>query len=222
MSVKRFIIQRLLALYGFSAKTTYRKKGYKILPSRTIRKSLIIKHWDDVLRFMATIKLNHTSASQLFKRLSSYAKENPLYQALKEFGRIIKSIYILTYCNDVELRQDVQKNLNRIELSNKFSHAVFFDNDQEFQVGNQEEQELATSCKVLIQNAIVYWNYLALSELIVKTKDAEEREDLIDSIHRGSILCWRHINLRGTYDFRKVSVGATRFNLTEINQLQIG
>ena len=208
-------------IYGFTSKTTYRRKGYKIVPSRTIKKSLIIKNWDDILRFMATIKLNHTSASQLFKRLSSYAIQNPLYQALKEFGRIIKSIYILTYCNDVDLRQDVQKNLSRIELSNKFSHAVFFDNDQEFQVGSKEEQELATSCKVLIQNAIILWNYLALSELIIQTKDEETREDLIDSIHRGSILCWRHINLRGTYDFRKHSVGAAKFNLAEIQQLQI-
>lgn len=116
-------------IYGFSTKKTYRKMGYRITPSRTINQTLIRNNWDDILRFMATIKLNHATASQLFKRLSSYAKENPLYKALKEFGRIIKSIYVLTYCNDVELRQAVQKNLSRIELSNKFSHAVFFDND---------------------------------------------------------------------------------------------
>jgi TnpA family transposase len=54
---------------------------------------------------MATIKLRYSSASQLFKRLSSYALDHPLYQALKEFGRIIKSQYILTYLDDVELRQ---------------------------------------------------------------------------------------------------------------------
>jgi TnpA family transposase len=59
--------------YSFSAKRTYQKKGYAILPSRTINRKLILKHWDDILRFMATIKTNHTSASQLFKRLSSYA-----------------------------------------------------------------------------------------------------------------------------------------------------
>lgn len=211
-------------IYGFSTKKSYKKKGYKITPSRPINQNVIRKNWDDILRFMATIKLNYATASQLFKRLSSYAKETPLYKALKEFGRIIKSIYVLTYCSDVELRQDVQKNLNRIELSNKFSHAVFFDNDQEFHVGEKEEQELATVCKILIQNAIVLWNYLALSELIVNTEDAEDaeaREELIDSIHRGSVLCWRHINLRGTYDFRKQSVSAGRFNMKEIGQLEI-
>jgi len=88
-------------IYAFSARQTYEKRGYKILPSRTIDLKLIEKGWDDILCFMTTLKLKHTTASQLFKRLSSYAKGHPLYKAIKEFGRIIKSIYILTYFDDV-------------------------------------------------------------------------------------------------------------------------
>jgi TnpA family transposase len=88
-------------LYGFSSKSTYQRRGYSIVPSRTINRKLILKNWDDILRFMATIKLRYSSASQLFKRLSSYAKDHPLYRALKEFGRIIKSQFILTYYDDV-------------------------------------------------------------------------------------------------------------------------
>lgn len=84
-------------IYAFSSKKTYKKQGYKILPSRTINQGLIARHWDDILRFRATIKLKKVTASQLLKRLSSYAKNNPLYKAIKEFGRIIKSIFILTY-----------------------------------------------------------------------------------------------------------------------------
>jgi TnpA family transposase len=66
-------------LYAFSGSKTYENRGYKILPSRTINLKLIERHWDDILRFMATIKLKHCSASILFKRLSSYAKDHPLY-----------------------------------------------------------------------------------------------------------------------------------------------
>jgi TnpA family transposase len=55
----------------------------------------------------------------------------PLYCAIKEFGRIIKSLFILRYIDDVELRQAVEKQLNRIELSNKFSKAILFGNNQE-------------------------------------------------------------------------------------------
>lgn len=81
-------------LYAFSSRKSYQKKGYALLPSRTINRKLILNQWDNVLRFMATIKTRHTTASQLFKRLSSYAKDHPLYRALKEFGRIVKSQFI--------------------------------------------------------------------------------------------------------------------------------
>lgn len=100
-------------IYAFSAKKTYEKRGYKILPSRIINLKLIKNNWDDILRFMVTIKLKHTSASQLLKRLSSYAKDHPLYKALKEFGKIIKSIFILTYFDDLEFRQRIEKQLNK-------------------------------------------------------------------------------------------------------------
>lgn len=61
-------------LYSFASRHTYEKRGYKLLPSRIINLKLIENNWDDILRFMATIKLKHTPGSQLFKRLSSYAK----------------------------------------------------------------------------------------------------------------------------------------------------
>lgn len=208
-------------IYDFSTKMTHRKQGHQIVPSRTINKKLILDNWEDILRFMATIKLNHSSASQLFKRLSSYAHDHPLYRALKEFGRITKTQYILTYYDDVKLRQQVQKQLNRVELSNKFSHAVFFDNDQSFQVGTREEQEIATACKVLLQNAIVLWNYLYLSKTIIDAKDDEERMELIASIAQGSVITWRHVNLRGEYDFRKKVANDTGFDFDKIKSLKI-
>ena len=208
-------------IYSFSAKRTYQKKGYPILPSRTIDHKLILKNWDDILRFMATIKSNHTSASQLFKRLSSYAQTNPLYKALKEFGRIIKSKFILTYYDDLVLRQQIQKQLNRVELTNKFAHAVFFDNDQAFREGTKEEQEIGTACQVLLQNTIVLWNYLYLSDIILKTKDSEQRTFLIEAIGQGSVITWRHVNLRGEYDFTRKPENDPKFDFKKIKSLKI-
>ncbi len=209
-------------IYGFSSKSTYQKRGYSIVPSRTINQKLILKNWEDILRFMATIKLRYSSASQLFKRLSSYAKDHPLYKALKEFGRIIKTKFILTYYDDVELRQRIEKQLNKVELANKFSKAVFFANNQEFQDGTKEEQEIATACKVLIQNAIVLWNYLHLSQRLSNIADPSEREDMVASITGGSILAWRHVNLQGEYDFRRSAANDDPFDMQKILALKIG
>lgn len=209
-------------IYGFSSKSTYQKRGYSIVPSRTINQKLILKNWEDILRFMATIKLRYSSASQLFKRLSSYAKDHPLYRALKEFGRIIKTKFILTYYDDAELRQRIEKQLNKVELANKFSKAVFFANNQEFLDGTKEEQEIATGCKVLIQNAIILWNYLYLSQRLSITADPGEREDMIVAITGGSITVWRHVNLQGEYDFTRPAANEALFDMQRILALKIG
>ena len=209
-------------LYGFSSKSTYQRRGYSIVPSRTINRKLILKNWDDILRFMATIKLRYSSASQLFKRLSSYAKDHPLYRALKEFGRIIKSQFILTYYDDVELRQRIEKQLNKVELANRFSAAVFFANNQEFQVGTKEEQEIATACKVLMQNAIVLWNYLYLSQRLSSTADPDDRQDMLEAITSGSIIAWAHVNMQGEYDFTRPAANDDVFDMAKILALKLG
>ncbi len=208
-------------IYAFSTRKTYEKRGFKVLPSRTINQKIIIKHWDDILRFMATIKLKEATASQLLKRLSSYARDNPLYKALKEFGRTIKSLFILTYYDDVKLRQRVEKQLNRIELSNKFSNAVFYANNREFKQATREEQETAIGCKLLIQNAIVLWNYLYLSQLLVNCIDDKERSDMVEMIRKGSIITWRHINLYGEFDFRKYAANDRYFDIGKILSLKV-
>lgn len=208
-------------IYAFSSPKTYERRGYKILPSRIIYHELIAKHWDDILRFMATIKLKITTASQLFKRLSSYAKENPLYQALKEFGRIIKSIFILTYFDDIKLRQRIEKQLSRIELANKFSGAIFFANNSELSQATREEQEIVTTCKVLIQNAIVLWNYLYLSQLLANCIDDKERGGMVSMIKNCSVIVWRHINLHGEYDFKRQAANDSPFDMDRILALQV-
>jgi TnpA family transposase len=82
-------------LYAFKPRRHYEAQGYVMLPDRYIRNGFIEDQWDNVLRFTATIVLKVTTASQLFKRLNSYSRQHPLYQALKEFGKIPKTLFIL-------------------------------------------------------------------------------------------------------------------------------
>ena len=58
------------------------------------------------------------------------------------------------------------------------------------------------SCKILLQNTIVLWNYLYLSQLLATTEDPEKRDELLKIIKNGSIMSWQHINMLGEYDFR--------------------
>lgn len=209
-------------LYCIDSKRKYKKNGHAIKFDNKINTDLIQSNWDDILRLIATIKTKTSTASQIFKRLNSYTKEPQLYKALKEFGRIIKTIYIFTYLDDVLLRQQIEKQLNKIESSNKFAKAVFFANSQEFRVGSTEEQMLIVACRVFIQNCIVLWNYLYLSQVLADEQDKDARKSLLQTIKRSSVICWRHINLSGEYDFISAndSFGMV-FDLDAIKKLKI-
>jgi len=77
-------------LFATEARSTFRELGYEILPDRKIDLSAIEAEWDNILRLVATIRLKHTTASQLFQRLSHYSRQHPLYRAVKNFGKLIR------------------------------------------------------------------------------------------------------------------------------------
>jgi TnpA family transposase len=110
LRIKKLGEQRL---YSFLKRKGYERHGYQMLPDGYVDTESIIDNWDQVLRFISTIKLKEATASQLFKRLNSYSKQHPLYRALKEFGKIVKTIFILKYVNDPEFRQAIEKQLNK-------------------------------------------------------------------------------------------------------------
>ena len=121
--------------------------------------------------------------------------------ALKEFGRIPKSDFLLRYIDLVELRQTVEKQLNKGENVHKFSRVVSFGNNQEFLYGEKLEQEIAEACRRLIKNAIICWNYLYLSQQIAQAESEERQRELVTALRNGSVVTWQHVNLHGGFDF---------------------
>jgi len=190
-------------LYSFLSPKVYKDLNYKLSSKRKINEDLIRENWDDILRFVITIKEKKTTATQLLKRLTSYTNNHKLYRAIKEFGKIIKTDFILNYIDDVKSRQRIEKQLNKIEAANKFSRAVFFGNNGEFTVSTAEEQNIANNSKRLIQNAIILWNYLYITKKIQQAKTQIEKDEIIRAMKNGSIVHWSHINFYGEYDFTR-------------------
>lgn len=107
----------------------------------------------------------------------------------------------MKYRDDLKFRQAIEKQLNKVEGSNKFSKAVSFGHSHEFIQSEKEDQEIAEACRRLIKNAIVCWNYLYLSHELDKDENEERRAELIDAIRNGSTTTWKHFNLHGEFDF---------------------
>ena len=211
-------------LYTFKDKTRkiYENQAYKILPAKSacINEEIILEQWDQILRLLCTIKLKESLPSNILKRLSSYSKQNPLYKAIKEMGRIYKTIFLLRYYDEVLLRKNIEKQLNRVELSHLFAKTVFFGNNRELRYATKEEQEIAVGCRHLIQNAIILWNYLFISEKLSKITNDAEFQKQIDLLKNSSMMSWQHVNLHGKYDF-DIEVDTAPFDLNAAKSLNI-
>ena len=188
-------------LYVFCGHNRRDRGSWKVTPDNYINDALVRGNRDDPLRLVTTIKLKENTASDIFRRLNSYSRQHALYQTLKAFGQIIKSIFILRYIDDLELRQAIEKQPNRIKLANRFTRAVAVGNPREFTQAEKEEQEIAEACNRLIRNSIICWNYLYLARQPEKAPDAETRKNILRLIATRSPMSWAHINMLGEYDF---------------------
>ena len=188
-------------LYIFASRRGMDRSAWKIRPTAYSDTALILQQWDEILRLITTIKLKEVTASDLFRRLNSYSKQHTLYQALKAFGQIPKSLFILRYLDDPVLRQAIEQQLARIEHVHRFTRAVSVGNPREFLQAEKHEQELAEACKRLVKNCIICWNYLYLSQQLADTEDETSRAAFLDAVAHGSVVAWQHINLLGEYDF---------------------
>ena len=69
----------------------------------------------------------------------------------------------------------------------KFFCAVSIGNNQEFLSGEKVEQAIADSFRRLIQNAIICWNYLYLTQKITEAEGGEKRQELLTAVRNDSM-----------------------------------
>src|SRR5699024_7205115 len=74
-----------------------------------INKKVIKENYEDVLRLAHSIREGTVSASLIMGKLGSYSRQNGLATALREMGRIEKTIFILNYLSSKSLRRKFKK-----------------------------------------------------------------------------------------------------------------
>ena len=150
----------------------------------------------------------------MLNKLSSYPRQNGISTALREMGKIEKTIFILDYLSSEELRRKIQKGLNKGEAMNGLARAIFFGKQGELRERTVENQLQRASALNIIINAISIWNTLYLEKAIeYRKKEGNFNEELIANI---SPLGWEHINLLGEYTFNSEDA-FSREGLRELN-----
>ena len=56
--------------------------------------------------------------------------------------------------------------------------------------------------------------------MLANCKTAAERDEILEIIRHGSIMCWGHINLQGEFDFTK-KIKNYKFDIDKILALKI-
>ncbi|MCM3708673.1 Tn3 family transposase [Cytobacillus firmus] len=164
-----------------------------------INTKTIKENYGDVLRLAHSIREGTVSASLIMGKLGSYSRQNSLATALREMGRIEKTIFILNYISDESLRRKIQRGLNKGEAMNGLARAIFFGKQGELRERTIQHQLQRASALNIIINAISIWNTLHLTKAVEYQKQSGSFNE--ELLHHMSPLGWEHINLLGEYHF---------------------
>ncbi len=88
--------------------------------------ALIAAHWDDLLRLAASVRTGVVGASLMLKRLGAYPRQNGLALALREVGRVERTLHTLDWLQAPALRRQATVELNKGEARNALARAVCF------------------------------------------------------------------------------------------------
>ena len=159
---------------------------------------LITEQWDDVLRLAASVRTGTVSASLILKRLGAYPRQNGLALALREIGRIERTLHTLDWLEQPQLRRQATAELNKGESHNALCRAVCFHRLGRLHDRTAQAQQHRAGGLALVTAAIVLWNTVYLGRAL---DVARRRGDVIPDALLAHLapLGWQHINLTGDY-----------------------
>ena len=182
-------------LYSFSKASAY--PSLEPLIAGRINVALIRAHWLEILRVAASIRTGAVTASLILRQLASYPRQNGLAAALRELGRLERTLFTLDWLEDAELRRQTSQELNKGETRNSLARAVFIHRLGEIRDRTYENQQHRASGLNLLVTAIILWNTRYLERAIAALRQAEDVPDQL--LAYLSPLGWEHVNLTGDY-----------------------
>lgn len=197
-------------LYKLKTDTTL----YPLLDARLIGRidlTRLLEGWDDLARVAGSLKRGYVTASLLISRLQAYPRQGQLTKLLQEYGRLIKTIFVLRYLEDEALRRRVHTQLNKGEKLHDLRKFLFFAREGVVSQKYEEGQANQAGCLNLLTNAVIVWNTVymqAALDAIRKEGYPVQEEDLP---HLWPIR-FAHIHRYGKYEF-DVEAARTRVGL---------
>ena len=195
-----------------------------LLRKRVARPGIIIERWEEMQRAAASLIHGWATSSMLISRLQAQSQQNPLAEALIEYGRILRTNHGLWWRADPLLRRDVGAMLNKGEKVHDLRQHIRFGRQGQTHTSSREQHELTALCLALVMNCITSWSARYQTAII----DRLEREHHpVSATARAHISAVRyaHVNQHGRYRFNRRGPAdgrLRRLRPANINRLQGG
>ena len=149
----------------------YRPAGeikYKHIDSlftKTADWNLIETHWQDMMQVVLSIQAGKVLPSMLLRKLNSNSRRNKLYRAFRELGRVIRTLFLLRYISESDLRHTIRAETTKIESFNDFLDWITF-GGQTLKSGDPIEQAKQIKYTNLVANSIMLHNVSDLTNVL--------------------------------------------------------
>ena len=192
-------------LYVVGARAAY--KALDPLIGGAIDQRVIADNWEEILRLAASIKAGTVAPSAILRRLAAYPRQNALAKALREIGRLERTLFTLDWISDPALRRRTNAGLNKGEARNALARAVFFHRLGEVRDRTIENQRYRASGLNLAVAAIILWNTVYLRRAVDELRSRGEiiPDELLSHV---APLGWEHIAFNGDYVWPVTSLGS--------------
>jgi len=183
-------------LYAFEAKSRYGVLAPFM--GERLDRNLIEANWDDVQRVISAFRNRVVAPSLILRKLGATPRQSALSLAMREVGRIERTLHALNWIEDLGLRADTTDVLNKGEARHTLARAVAFHRLGRFRDRSHDRQSHRAAALNLVTACIGVFNCRYLSRAVT---DLRQKGVVIDEqrLRRLSPLGWDHINLTGDY-----------------------
>lgn len=139
-----------------------------LLFNATVNWDLIERHWPDLLQVVLSIQAGNVLPSMLLQKLGTHNRRHKLHRAFAELGRAVRTIFLLEYLSDIELRQQIVAATTVVERYNDFLDWLSFGGDGIIRVADPVEQEKRIKYLNLVANTVLLQNVVDMTHVLAE------------------------------------------------------
>jgi TnpA family transposase len=167
----------------------------------------ITAHWPDLVRIAGSIHTGAVSAHDVIRMISKGGGLTQLGEALAHYGRIFKTLHILSYVDVEPYRRQNKRMRNLQEGRHDLARHLFHGRRGELYEAYREGMEDQLGALGLVLNMATLWNTVYLDAAVAKLRaDGHPVRD--EDVARLSAYIREHINVHGHRSFELGDLGA--------------